>query len=98
MAGKAHILFQDETTNTDSAEKCLAVGDAYVFLSGVFDGATVTIEMESPNFPGVWMPVAEGVFTEPQVWFLLRIRDNTNIRAVTTDAGGSTSVSVEISK
>lgn len=98
MAGKAYILFENESTNDTSAPVTLgASGDRNVFLSGTFDGATVTLEMESPNFVGVWMPISDASFTEPMVWHYLKIKDTSNIRAVTTGVGTS-SITVEISK
>jgi len=95
----AYLLLNDQSANVDGTPKTLgASGDRVVFISGVFDGATVTLQVESPNKVGTWIPLSEGVFTEVQAWILIGVRDELNIRAVLSAAGGSTDVTVEISK
>lgn len=97
---QAYILFQDQTLNNTSKEFCLdAGGDKYIFVSGVPDGASVIIQSESPNFPGTWMPMDGGDFVDViGSRLMLRIPDNTNVRAELSNAGGSTSLTVEITK
>lgn len=96
---QAYLLLDDQTLNIDGQSKTLgASGDRVVFISGVFNGATITLEVESPNKPGTWIPLSEGIFTDEQAWVLIGIRDELNIRAVLSNAGGSTSITVEISK
>lgn len=98
MSGTALVLLDAVTGNTEGVKKTLGSGgDRYVFISGGFGGGTLTLQVESPNNEGTWIPISEGIFTEPQAWVLLGVYDNLTIRAVLTDATAST-LTVEISK
>lgn len=98
MAGTALLLLDAVTTNTTGTKFTLSAGgDRYVFLSGGFGGGTLTLEVESPNNEGTWIPVSEGIFIEATAWVLIGIRDNVAIRAVLTGATAPT-LTVEISK
>lgn len=64
-----------------------------VYALGTFDGASIALE-SSPNGT-TWapLPIEDGAFTEPGVWNVT-LHAPVWLRAVVSDAGASTSVTV----
>ena len=97
---EAYALFTNQTANGSSSSFTLAEGKRkYIIVSGVTDGCTIDIEINSPNFPSEWVVVDGGSFVDTTGAFVLeRINDNDIFRATVSGVGASTDINVEISK
>jgi len=96
MSNPHHIdLLKNETGNVVGTAFKLKAGSNGLFLGGVFDGATVTLEFQPKGSTRFYSRPA-GIFTDPttndvQFWVNSDLAEG-EVRGVITGAGASTNI------
>jgi hypothetical protein len=89
-------LFDAQISNGNSVEQTLnndSPGN-FVTVEGTFDNAIITMQLKTSG--GGWVPIDGGIITSAKAVFLLASGGGRTVRAVLSNAGASTSLTVEV--
>ncbi len=99
-------LLTNQTTNTTGTQEVFTYtykqnsrpqGQKWITASGTFDGASVSLEIRLQEGPGEWITVDDATFTAANIKQVFLLGEIFEIRGALASAGGSTSVSLEVS-
>lgn len=97
--GNVITMFTDETENDSQSEEAILTRPSRghtIILTGTMDGATVTILIKASN--GIFVPIGGGTLTEVGSVFLEGSSSSMTIKALLEGVGGSTEISLEVTK